>query len=1073
MNEDREQLAYDAYDQAELLQNFSSDDYKSIVPDIIITGKLAEDASSGVDPDVPTKEKLEEVGAGPLVDQDGFPVDVTRPILKNEDGSIATEETITVRGVEIGLSDDSRFYNIPTIVDGKRVTDREALYDAATRIRSGDKLPNYESEELAIRGAKARSEFLGATHSKRMEMIEANAPGAFEQGGVVDRTIINGSVRALNQASQLVYELAESELESFTGSVGIRYIDNVTGEEIPIPYMVQLPAAPQFDDREEARGFAEEMLRDISQFTTGFLFTKGAGTGRGALYGRSAFSATLFDPEQGGIVKAMSSGLGLPILEYLNTADDADLESAEGRLRERFQFALEDLGLAGMIDGAISSLRYIRKHPVLMKSLITTMGLSGLVYADEAEAGPGGRIIKRLAAKDKANIAKSLEGLNLPASEVKRVEDEVRRIKSNYPTEDGWAEITVKDVKSKPTVAIKEGTKKVDVEWQPIVYGYEKPRRNKSYARHQQDMTTRTVDDVRDVVNRANNGDQAAKDILAQADWYRSMRSRLRSEFGGLGDVFADLLGATSANTDVRTNWNNGIDVLRRYTNGDFDKEIQAYLARVEAGEKVDPATLTKLFKAGEFPLMTKATGQLYGINSPAATKALLDMFRQIKVGQAPKTINFTGNLIGYGSQPTIDVWAARYLRDAAGLKRIPPPAEQAVAGNHLTGSTIDKPIIGSEFGFGQRIFTDAANAINAEGFVKNYDSSIGDLGPDDLQAVVWFMEKEKWTINGWTNKAGEGGSLDYEAALAGSPERVEIDELRKTINSSGSTPEQKAIAEARLEELKAPVERRIVGVSRERPEQRPTNVEQAELSSEVLNPLKDDPAVVAQQANNSYGLFGNTPERSLNTEVVTRSDFDETNFINNLVDLGRKYDQDAVYVSKVVPTGTQGAMPGLEVFFKSRQEADKAIAMIDSLRQKYDISGGTIITDARYKDRPDVQVDTGEEIAGAVGLRIQYIPEFEGGVPDPDKAMDTFMDIAQDLMEEADVSSTNVLFFENKVFKNTDRPGAEWIEGGVSYEDSIAGRNGISEETGRRRESPADQNVESAGDSGQEPQVE
>ena len=95
-------------------------------------------------------------------------------------------------------------------------------------------------------------------------------------------------------------------------------------------------------------------------------------------------------------------------------------------------------------------------------------------------------------------------------------------------------------------------------------------------------------------------------------------------------------------------------------------------------------------------------------------------MFRQIKVGQAPKTINFTGNLIGYGNEATIDVWAARYLRDAAGLPRIPPPAEKAVAGKHLTGSDMDNPRIGGEFGFGQEVFLKRQLILNNQGGSKS-----------------------------------------------------------------------------------------------------------------------------------------------------------------------------------------------------------------------------------------------------------------------------------------------------------------------------------------------------------------
>jgi hypothetical protein len=110
-------------------------------------------------------------------------------------------------------------------------------------------------------------------------------------------------------------------------------------------------------------------------------------------------------------------------------------------------------------------------------------------------------------------------------------------------------------------------------------------------------------------------------------------------------------------------------------------------------------------------------------------------------------------------------------LRRVADLPRIPPPAEKGVAGKHLKGSTLYDPNVGSEFGFGQNVFKEAAAEINSSGIVKGVDPQIGDLGPDDLQAVVWFIEKENWAKNGWTTKAGEGGSLDYEMSLAGSPE--------------------------------------------------------------------------------------------------------------------------------------------------------------------------------------------------------------------------------------------------------------------------------------------------------------
>jgi hypothetical protein len=43
-----------------------------------------------------------------------------KPILKNADGSVSTEKTITV------TDDSGKFYNIPTIINGKRLDSKQA-----------------------------------------------------------------------------------------------------------------------------------------------------------------------------------------------------------------------------------------------------------------------------------------------------------------------------------------------------------------------------------------------------------------------------------------------------------------------------------------------------------------------------------------------------------------------------------------------------------------------------------------------------------------------------------------------------------------------------------------------------------------------------------------------------------------------------------------------------------------------------------------------------------------------------------------------------------------------------------
>ena len=368
---------------------------------------------------------------------------------------------------------------------------------------------------------------------------------------------------------------------------------------------------------------------------------------------------------------------------------------------------------------------------------------------------------------------------------------------------------------------------------------------------------------------------------------------------------------------------------------------------------------------------------------------------------------------------------------------------KKAVAGKHLTGSTIDNQRIGSEFGFGQEVFNEAASILNSQGGIKEFNPELGDLGPDDLQAVVWFLEKEKWAKNGWTTKAGEGGSLDYESVYGGSPDRARVAELRSIINRQGSTPEQIADARAELETLQGEPQRFTGGVSMERPGQRPTNPQQAQLASELTAPLQGDNKVIGFQANNTYGEFMGEAERALNFEVVTQVDFDPSAMIKALVEAGRKYDQDAVFVSKVVPDGTPGARPGVEVYFRDRQGVDYAQQITAILRER-GIDGFTFVTDARQMDRVNVQAAGTDDVAGLVGIRFQYIPEFDDAF-DASRQDEIFKDKAKafakvmdDVAEIDGITYADVVYYDTTVFKNTDRSGTEWINGGTSYEEHL-----------------------------------
>lgn len=570
------------------------------------------------------------------------------------------------------------------------------------------------------------------------------------------------------------------------------------------------------------------------------------------------------------------------------------------------------------------------------------------------------------------------------------------------------------------------------VQFKKIPYGFDKLPEGVTKPEQITNMSTKMVTEIEQLAARAKSGDKAALDVINQATWYQSMRVSLREEFGGMGDLFADLLGATSANTDVRSNWNLSIEAIRRFSNGDFDAEIKAFTDRKNSGEKVDSNTLTALRKTDDFPLITQASGALFGMNSVPATNALLGFFRDIKAGKAPKTINFTGNLIGYSDDATIDVWAARYLRYLTGQSYIPPVAEQGVKGNHLTKSTLQDPVISGEFGFGQDVFKDATKAVNQSGVLQGYGQILGDLIDADLQAIVWFMEKEKWTKNGWTTKAGEGGDMDFEASLAGNPNRDRIVELRKTIDTKASTPEAKAVAQSELDTMGQRLNRTVLGVSGERPGAQPSNDVQADIAQTLHDSIKDDPSMIASKISNTYGRFMKADERALDAEFVTRSDFNPLRLTRALVESGKKYDQDAVFKSKVVKHDAPNARPGLEVYFRNSQGSDKVRELTDRLN-KMGVDGFTFVTDARQADRTLSNSGDGFTEASMVGVRLQYIPEFEIGAQEwkvltpkqkqtlIDERENMFQDIAEELLADENLSSANVVHYDTEVFFRGD----------------------------------------------------
>lgn len=103
----------------------------------------------------------------------GAPIDRSRPILENNDGSFSTERTITVQGR------DGQWYNLPTIINGK-------AYDPAQvqqAFEGGQNIPNvgvFKTLQQAEQAARARSSEIGRVREQDRD-IHPDIASAIDQ----------------------------------------------------------------------------------------------------------------------------------------------------------------------------------------------------------------------------------------------------------------------------------------------------------------------------------------------------------------------------------------------------------------------------------------------------------------------------------------------------------------------------------------------------------------------------------------------------------------------------------------------------------------------------------------------------------------------------------------------------------------------------------------------------------------------------------------------------------------------------------------------------------------------------
>ena len=580
--------------------------------------------------------------------------------------------------------------------------------------------------------------------------------------------------------------------------------------------------------------------------------------------------------------------------------------------------------------------------------------------------------------------------------------------------------------------------------YKQIAYAFNNPPENYAGTKEDYflDMVNAVVRETQIIFERASNGDKEAQAILNQLEWYDSEVSEGREIFGGLYDLVADILGTTSAQTNVRDNFRNTTEVVDNYTKGKYDDIIIKYNKILEK-EQITSSEYAKLHydlkkKKGDevaqskYPMLRKINpdgtfGALFNANSPATMLALMDQFRQLKVGGSPKTIQYTENLAGSGNQSIIDIWMARFLRRLSGRNRIPPAGEKAVSGKVL----VDGETIGGEYGFGQKVFNQAVEELNNLG-IK--------VDPKQLQALNWFAEKELWAKNGWS--PASGGSLEFERMFYGLPKETQmrVNELRTIIDSRNSTTDDKLQAISELDELylRAGTDRYNVGLSASRPllEQIP---EQAlDIHQSYINTFKDDETVKAVKIVPTIGKFMGDGELSVDVEVVATKDFDKNKLIKNTVENAKKYDQDSTFISQIVRkdeylnnTNAENLRPGMEVYFGKKYSEEQVDEIIVKLNEQ-GFPGFTFIKDTRVQDNINPVLGfTGRD--EYVGIRTQYIPEYDGyenynelSKQEKDKIFDEqlrkYVDLQKFLEDNyEDISFADILFHDTLIINRKD----------------------------------------------------
>jgi hypothetical protein len=436
---------------------------------------------------------------------------------------------------------------------------------------------------------------------------------------------------------------------------------------------------------------------------------------------------------------------------------------------------------------------------------------------------------------------------------------------------------------------------------------------------------------VKDVNENLSN-----KEVSNGIGWYSKMRDWFQKKFGANIELFGQLLAATSARTPVDINFRQSVDAMRQFSLGKYDDMLNRYHDYVSGIESMSDEAALKasgfkkkshteadvidarrklINKFTEVPL--QGNGKKFNANSAKVLQALYGNW--LNQTQGPKTKNFAGNLTGRSTEATIDVWAARYLRRITYQGnverwRIHPSQEGSV--EHTVNT---KGELGGDYFFAESVMRKAADKLGWQA--------------DDLQAFLWFLEKDVWDKNEWTGVVGKKkSSFEEEAA-------------------------------------KLKTERYQAGVTTFKDFDTFDKKEYDKAKKELLDSIRSIRGVVVARVNDSEGEFYSPSgdvytEPSFDVEFSVEEGTDVSSVEAKVVEIGKRYNQEAVLFSRISDIKTSKTAPIIEIGLKRPVKESKTLDEVKKALAAMDVKGFTISRDSR---------------GNVLGIRTQFISEFEG----------------------------------------------------------------------------------------------